>query len=323
MLVYTYGRGGWLPPAKPPVDQVSDCQAVMVPSFVPAILILPKALGRLPAICCSVARSRKILTGFPPAFWGSRGAGPTGDELGGRPGHSLVALPLDHAAVGFQAAVGDHRDAVYAVGDGLGILHSFFGIAGDFFAGGLAARTGLGEVGFVDEVRHHFVLDLDLADGFAGHFLGGGGYGGHFLAVPLEFLAGLGDDEDGLDAVHLLRRAGIDRGDAGVAVRAGEVHREQHVLHLEVRGVLGAPRGFLRAVQALEGLTDDLAGFHRRPVVVGCVSHFSLPSYSWRLRGRPGGRPCKCRSGRGCRRARSSRRPWWGWGVRRGSPWWP
>src|ERR1035437_5494866 len=76
------------------------------------------------------------------------------------------------------------------------------------------------------------------------------------LAVPLEFLACLGDDEDGLDAVHLLRRAGIDRGDAGVAVRAGEVHREQHVLHLEVGGVLGAPRGFLRAVQALEGLTD-------------------------------------------------------------------
>src|ERR1035437_6165073 len=75
MLVYTYGSGGWLPPAKPPVDQVSDCHTVMVPSFLPAILILPKALGRLPAICCSVARSRKILTGLPPAFWESRGAG--------------------------------------------------------------------------------------------------------------------------------------------------------------------------------------------------------------------------------------------------------
>ena len=217
----------------------------------------------------------------------------------------------------------DHRNAVGAVGDGLGILHGFLGIAGDFLAGGLAARSGLAEVGFVDEVRHHFVFDLDLADGFARDFLGGGGHRGHFLAVPLEFLAGLGDHVDGFDAVHLLRRAGIDGGDAGMAVRAGEVGPVQQVLHLEIGGVLGAAGGFLGTVEALEGLTDDLAGLHRRPAIVGCVSHFSLPSYSWRLRGRPGGRPCRCRSGRGCRRARSSRRPWWGWGVRRGSPWWP
>src|ERR1019366_5463690 len=88
---------------------------------------------------------------------GGQDTRPTGDELGGRPGHYLVALPLDHAAVGFQAAVGDDGDAVYAFGDGLGILHGFFGIAGDFLAGGLAAGSGLAQVGFVDEVGQDFI----------------------------------------------------------------------------------------------------------------------------------------------------------------------
>src|ERR1035437_398717 len=171
---------------------------------------------------------------------GRQVGGPSGNELGGRPRLDLIALPLDHAAVGFQAAVGDHRDAVYAVGDGLGILQGFLEIAGDFLAGGLATRRGLGEVGFVDEVRHDFVNYVDLADGFARYFLGGGSHGGHFLAVPLEFLASLGDDVYRFDADYLLRRAGIDGGDAGMAVGASEVGRVQHVLHLQVGGVLGA-----------------------------------------------------------------------------------
>src|ERR1035441_6541309 len=64
MLVETYGRGGCPPPANPPLAQVSDCQAVMVPSFMPAILILPWALGRLPAICCSAERCRALPGGL-------------------------------------------------------------------------------------------------------------------------------------------------------------------------------------------------------------------------------------------------------------------
>src|ERR1035437_505067 len=110
MLVYTYGSGGWLPPAKPPVDQVSDCHTVMVPSFLPAILILPKALGRLPAICCSVARSRKILTGLPPAFWESRApasAPAAGADLLAKPApvESLLAFALAAGSFGVGARV--------------------------------------------------------------------------------------------------------------------------------------------------------------------------------------------------------------------------
>src|ERR1019366_9519746 len=130
---------------------------------------------------------------------GGQDTGPTGDELGGRPGHYLVALPLDDAAMGFQAAVGDDRNAVDAFGDGLGILDGFFGIAGDFLAGGFAVGSGLAQVGFVDEVGQDLVGDLDLADGFAGGFLGGGSHGGHFLAVRLKLLASLGGDQDGFD----------------------------------------------------------------------------------------------------------------------------
>ncbi len=38
--VKTYGMGGMPPPVNPPVAQLSDCQAVMVPSFLAASLIL-------------------------------------------------------------------------------------------------------------------------------------------------------------------------------------------------------------------------------------------------------------------------------------------
>ena len=66
--------------------------------------------------------------------------------------------------------------------DRFGFLERLFGIAGDLLAGRFGARAGLAEVLFVDQVRHHFVLDLDLADGFARDFFGGGGHGGHFRA---------------------------------------------------------------------------------------------------------------------------------------------
>src|ERR1700730_16087868 len=66
MLVNTYGRGGLPPPANPPVAHESDCQVVIVPSFLAPILILAKAEGRTPPIFSSVARSRNSLTGLPP-----------------------------------------------------------------------------------------------------------------------------------------------------------------------------------------------------------------------------------------------------------------
>src|SRR5579872_7343286 len=58
--------GGLPPPPMPPVDQDSDCHAVMVPSFMPAIFTFAKPDGRFPAIINSVGRSRKNLTGRPP-----------------------------------------------------------------------------------------------------------------------------------------------------------------------------------------------------------------------------------------------------------------
>ena len=65
------------PPPMPPVAQDSDCQAVMVPSFFAATLILAKAEGRLPAMMSSVARSRNIFTGLPPLAFGQLGAAST------------------------------------------------------------------------------------------------------------------------------------------------------------------------------------------------------------------------------------------------------
>src|SRR5580700_1122193 len=62
------------PPPMPPVAHDSDCQAVMVPSFFAASLILANAEGRLPAIFNSVARSRYIFTGLPPLALESRPA---------------------------------------------------------------------------------------------------------------------------------------------------------------------------------------------------------------------------------------------------------
>src|SRR6202171_6551457 len=64
----TYGNNVALspPPVRPPVAQVSDCQAVSVPSFFAPTLILAKTEGRLPAMVSSVARSRKSFTGRPP-----------------------------------------------------------------------------------------------------------------------------------------------------------------------------------------------------------------------------------------------------------------
>src|SRR5258708_1410199 len=68
IFLNTYGNCcALIPPLpNPPVDQVFDCQAVIVPSFFAPTLTFPNTDGRLPAICNSVERSRNIFTGFPP-----------------------------------------------------------------------------------------------------------------------------------------------------------------------------------------------------------------------------------------------------------------
>ena len=159
---------------------MSDCQAVMVPSFFAATLILAKAEGRLPAIFNSVARSRNIFTGLPPlAFESSAGlhapaigrelaaesaadvlhlhvdvggrhfqrlaqiAADTGDVLRGRPQVDLVAAELHDVAVRFQAAVRDHRNAVGAFDHDIGFLEGLVRIAGHLLARRLGAIAGL------------------------------------------------------------------------------------------------------------------------------------------------------------------------------------
>src|SRR5258708_9446621 len=69
-----YGGGARPPPLFPPVDPVSDCHAVIVPSFLPATLMLANPDGRLPPIISSVARSRNSFTGRPPLAFESRAA---------------------------------------------------------------------------------------------------------------------------------------------------------------------------------------------------------------------------------------------------------
>jgi hypothetical protein len=46
--VSTYGIGGRPPPPMPPLPQLSDCHAVMVPSFFAPILAVAKHEGREP-----------------------------------------------------------------------------------------------------------------------------------------------------------------------------------------------------------------------------------------------------------------------------------
>jgi hypothetical protein len=235
----------------------------------------------------------------------------------------LVALPLDHRAVRLQAAVVNHGNAVLPFGSNIGVFERLIRIARDFLAAGLGARPCLAQVGFLDEVGKHFVIHLDLAQSVVGNLFGGGCHGRHFHALPLDLGPFRVDDVYRLDARRLLGVAGVDLGDAGMRVRASHVGREQQTLRLQIRSVLGAAAGFLRAVQALDRLADDFALVHRRPAIIRRASHFSLPSFWWRPQGPPGGCPCTSRSGRDCHPAHASRRPWSDWDVRPGSPWPP
>ena len=231
----------------------------------------------------------------------------SGYVLRGGPDADVVALPLHHLAVRFQAAVRDHGNAVLALVNRFGVLECLVRIAHHLLACSFGARAGLLQVVFLHHVRQYFVFHLDFADGVVGRLLGDGRHGGHLHALPLDLGPGRRHDVHGFHAGGLFGRAGIDGGDARMGVGAAHVGGEKHALGLEVGGVLGAPAGLLRAVQALRGLADDLACLHRRPGVVGSVSHFSLLSCGWRrpLRAPPGGRPCRFRSGTGCRPARA------------------
>ena len=113
-------------------------------------------------------------------------AGIVRDILRGGPHVDLVALPLDDLPMRLQAAVGNDWDAVLPLGDRFGLLESLVRIAHQFLAGRFGARPGLAQVVFLDQVRQHFILHLDLAHGVAGDLFGGGRHGRNFRALPLD-----------------------------------------------------------------------------------------------------------------------------------------
>ena len=225
-------------------------------------------------------------------------AADAGDVLGGGPVLHLVPLPLNHLAVGFHAAVRQHRDAVQALRNDLGLLKGLVGIAGDLLAGGLGLSAGLGEVFLPHEMRQHLVFDLDGASGVAGQLLGLGGDRHDFPAGPLDLGPGFGHDVRGGEAFRLLGRAGVDALDAGVGVRTGDQRAEKHAGAVDVGAVLGAAGGLGRPVEAAHAPADHAAIFHWRPAI---VRHSSLPGPVWRPREPLAGCPCRCRNGTGCR----------------------
>ena len=243
-----------------PVDQVSLCQPVMVPSFLPAMLDLAVGGGAVAGDHQFGVALQEQLHGASAGLLGEPGGhlapgvgaelaaeaaadvvhldldvggghldvgrklvGPGGDVLRGGPGIDVVALPLDHCAVRFQAAVGDDGDAVLAFGDHFGVLESLVGIADHLLAALLGAAGGLAEVVILDQVGQDFVFDLDFAGGLRAACSGGGGHGGDFPALPLDFGARGSGHVHGLHAGHLLGFAGVDAGDAGMGVRAVHV----------------------------------------------------------------------------------------------------
>ena len=116
------------------------------------------------------------------------------------------------------------------------------------------------EIGFVDEVRQHFVIDLDLADGVARDFFGGRGHRGDFLSVPLDFRAGVGDHVDGRHAVASFPprwyRCEVT---LGVRVRAGQVGAVQQILQASDRKCIWRGRAaFCGPSRRFRRLPDDL-----------------------------------------------------------------
>ena len=151
-------------------------------------------------------------------------AGVVGDILRGGPHLDLVALPLNHLPVRFQAAVSDYGYPVRAFGEHLGFGERLVGIALNALAGLL--RVGgrhLRQGGVLHIVRQHFVVHADEAHRLPRLLFGGSRHGRDFRALPLQLGAGLGDYVHRLHTLGFFRRAGVDAANARVGMRAGEV----------------------------------------------------------------------------------------------------
>ena len=153
----------------------------------------------------------------------------------------------------------------------------------------------------VDDVRQHFVVDLDQRQRLVGDRLAGGRHGGdrmalieHLLArhdvarhVPeilrdafradvLEFLLGeVRGGHHGLDAGQRLRLRGIDRSDARVSVRRAQDAADQHARHRQIGAVLGHPRDLRHAIRTNRPRSNPfelLSCFARSDIVHGCLA---------------------------------------------------
>ncbi len=83
-----------------------------------------------------------------------------------------------------------------------GFLEGLIRIAGDLFAGCFDSIAGLGEILFADQVRQHFVLNLDFANRVVGDLFGNGRHRSDLGSFPLHFLAGRRNHTHGFDAIE-------------------------------------------------------------------------------------------------------------------------
>ena len=167
-------------------------------------------------------------------------------DVGGRLGRRLDAGG-DHVLVQDRRAGLHGLDHVDDVGKHLVVdLDELQGLLGDGGAGGRHGRHG---VAFVERLlaRHHVAHHVAVVDH---HLARRDELGG----LILEVLAG----DDGLDARQLRGRAGVDRPDAGVRMRASQHLADQLALHGEVGAELGAARHLVDAVGAQRARADPL-----------------------------------------------------------------
>ncbi len=173
----------------------------------------------------------------------------------------------------------DRVDAVVALVDGLRRLEGRGNVSLFVVAEGVGPHRRLGplQVGLVDEVVEHFVLDLDRADAVFRLFgpLGRDRRDDVAVVLALALLGGVLEEVDGLHAGNLLRRLDVERLDLRVGVLAGEELRVERPLAVDVVRVLGVPCGLLGPVDpgdlladvlvVLPGVPGDLAFGHHAP----------------------------------------------------------
>ena len=245
----------------PPVAQEFDCQAVMVPSLVGRDFDIARSRRGDCRQSSTRWRGRETSSpGLPPAGFGKQpGFTPqrsaanllpnpppmycisTCDVGGGTlraicpdrrryPKHSAwraidsleCQLNLHDIAVRLQAAVRDYRNAVGSFDGRVGLLESLVGIAGHLLAGGLGALAGLGRSSSLTRCGRTSYLILILRTASLAISSVTAATAAISVAFPLHFLPAGSDHAHGFDALHVLRRAGIDAGNAGVGVRRGE-----------------------------------------------------------------------------------------------------